>query len=188
MDREKVKQIIVSPLIFFGVFYGTWILRTGSFRVSFSDVKPPIRTPPPGAKASPQAGAKASPPPGAQVKSARATPLARSPTTPKPVETMQGKVSFREPPQVPVIKTWGRDPFLAPKEVESPKLAAAPQDLKITSIIINGPRRVATIGDTVVREGEMVGNEKVVEIREDGVILSRGEDRRFLELQISGSP
>lgn len=183
MDREKIKQILAVPFIFFGIFYVTSVLRTGSFRLSAifkPAVAPPIRV-----AAPPKT--EATPPP-TQVEAKRAAPLAGPPPTAKPAETRQGEVSFKEPLPVPVIDTWGRDPFVTPEEIASSVRAPLSRaDLRITSIIIQGANRVVTIGDNVVREGEMVGAERVVEIREDGIVLSRGEEQRFLELPDSSS-
>lgn len=183
MDREKIKQVLVLPLVFVGIFYVTWVLRTGSFGFSmlFNPAAPPIKT-------AAQPETKAAAPSQTQGKPSGAAPSGGPPTTPKPVEVTQGEASFKGPLPVPVIDSWGRDPFVTPEEIASPVRAPlSPPDLRITSIIIQGANRVVTIGDNVIREGEMVGAEKVVEIREGGIVLSRGEEQRFLELPDSSS-
>lgn len=177
MDWEKIKQAMIIPLIFFSFFYVTWVLQTGSFKVSLSvinNVKPPVEV-----AAKPET--KVAPRQQTEGGAEETSPVGAHPV-PSPVEAAQEPASFKEPPPVPAFASWGRDPFfISPKEMVAPVRERPRSNLRITSIITNGPNRVATIGDSIVKEGEMVGVEKVVEIRENGVLLSRGGEKRFLE-------
>lgn len=88
-------------------------------------------------------------------------------------------------PEVKVERTWGRDPFQPPagiKMVKKPvdheqekKLGPLP---KVTCIFIKGSQKIAIISDTNCFEGDMVGDEKIVKILPDRVILEKGQAQR----------
>lgn len=76
---------------------------------------------------------------------------------------------------------WGRNPFL--REAETTKEKSPMNDaLKVKAIITGRARPVATIDGRTVVVGEMVGEERVVEIRPDAVILEREGRRKVLRV------
>jgi len=171
MDREKLKQLIVLPLIFVSIFSVTWLLQTRVFGVSTSKRR--------GAAVSRTTKTRT-------VKSRTPEPASNFPEVDKEVE----EPLVWELPPFPVITEWGRNPFLTPQEIASLKGIKLPiftskkplPSVAIKSIIIQGSSRVAAIDDLIVTEGEMVGEEIVVEIREDGVMLAREDEVRFVEV------
>lgn len=54
-------------------------------------------------------------------------------------------------------------------------------------VLTAGSEKMATIGDQVVKVGDRLGEERVVEILADAVVLARGSERRRLELA-TGAP
>lgn len=97
-----------------------------------------------------------------------------------------------------VHRNEGRDPFFTVEEIAArnrPAVAARPASetpsapvrqplpthtLKL--LMTAGSVKTATIDDQVVRVGDRVGEERVVEILSDAVVLERGGERRRLEL------
>lgn len=90
---------------------------------------------------------------------------------------------------------WRRDPFftgaeekamLAPKTAATQAKAAAPPaplpSYTVKAILISDAGKVAALDGRLVSEGEPIGEERVVEIRPDGVILERGGQRRRIGL------
>ena len=88
-----------------------------------------------------------------------------------------------------------RDPFFTGEEeraMAAPKVAAAARTdapaaplptYTVKAIMISEGTRVAALdGGRLISEGEPIGEERVVEIRADGVILERGGQRRRLSL------
>ena len=66
---------------------------------------------------------------------------------------------------------WGRNPFLTEAETIKPVAGGEAPVPTVRAIIMGRPKPVATIDGRVVTVGEKVGDEKVVEIREDSVVL-----------------
>ena len=94
-------------------------------------------------------------------------------------------------PEVKVVRTWGRDPFQPPDGIEVVKKLDAEQTTQeqsvettteVTCIFIKGSQKIATIGDMNCCEGDLVGDEKVVEILPDRVILEKGKAKREILL------
>jgi hypothetical protein len=52
----------------------------------------------------------------------------------------------------------------------------------VRAIIMGRPKPVATIDGRVVTVGDKIGDERVVEIREDAVVLGTGRERRSLKI------
>ena len=77
---------------------------------------------------------------------------------------------------------WGRNPFLTEAETIKPVVSGEAVVPTVRAIIMGRPKPVATIDGRVVTVGEKVGDEKVVEIREDSVVLEIGGDRRTLKI------
>ncbi len=100
-------------------------------------------------------------------------------------------------PEVKVERVWGRDPFQLPEGV---KLVKKPSDKesapggkeeplpKVTCIFIKGSQKVATINDKNCCKGDMMGDEKVVEILQDKVILEKGKTKREILLERGNIP
>ena len=84
---------------------------------------------------------------------------------------------------------WGRNPFLTEAETIKPVAATggeAPVPV-VRAIIMGRPKPVATVDGRVVTVGDKIGEEKVVEIREDSVVLEMGRDRRSLKIAESSA-
>jgi len=77
---------------------------------------------------------------------------------------------------------WGRNPFLTPEE-EARGGRPATQGLVIQTIIIGHDKSVATLGGRTVEVGDRIGEEMVVEIRRDAVVLEKNGRRRILRAQ-----
>jgi hypothetical protein len=76
---------------------------------------------------------------------------------------------------------WVKNPFLLPQFKEEKKKVTAPP-VRLFAIFEKGKDRVAIIDHEVVRKGEMVGDEKVLDIEKDKVILIRNSTKRVLPL------
>lgn len=78
---------------------------------------------------------------------------------------------------------WGRNPFLTEAETLKPLIPAREAVVPtVRAIIIGRPKPVATIDGKVVTVGDKIGEEKVVEIREDSVVLETDGGRRSLKI------
>ncbi len=77
---------------------------------------------------------------------------------------------------------WGRNPFLTPEE-EASGGRPADQGLVIRTIIIGHDKSVATLGGRTVTVGDRIGDEIVVEIRRNAVVLEKNGRRRILRTQ-----
>ncbi|MFA4916735.1 MAG: hypothetical protein WC560_08705 [Syntrophales bacterium] len=51
---------------------------------------------------------------------------------------------------------------------------------EVKSIITSGSSRVATVNDHIVKAGDFLGEEMIMEIRQDSVVLGRKGKRRVL--------
>ena len=76
---------------------------------------------------------------------------------------------------------WVKNPFLLPQYKEEKKKDTAPA-VRLSAIFEKGKDWVAIIDHEVVRKGDMVGGEKVLEIEKDKVILTRNGTKRVLSL------
>lgn len=130
-----------------------------------------------------QPGQPAAAQPTASARSAPATPI-------PPEEIRQWRDRY--------ATAWQRDPFFtAPEEqaLAAPKgekkTAAPPTPLPsytVKAILISGAGKVATLNGQLVSEGEPIGEERVVEIRPDAVILERAGQRRRISLPGGTTP
>jgi hypothetical protein len=87
--------------------------------------------------------------------------------------TVRGEIDDKTP--------WGRNPFLTEEEAERGSRPGT--ELAVKTIISGRPRSVATIDGRTVLVGEMVGEETVVEIRPDAVVLESEGRRRILRVR-----
>jgi len=120
---------------------------------------------------------------------------AAQPTVPTPAgQQAPGQVPAQQTPgkpeaAVPAAKpqfdklalSWSSDPFLLPV-IKGKKGREEGTAVRLAAILERGGDRVAVIDRDVVRKGDMIGNEKVMEIGRDRVVLARGAVRRTLTL------
>ncbi len=100
--------------------------------------------------------------------------------------------SKESPDEKPPILKWKRDPFsvfgaLPSSGSEKPALPPAagpkpPASLRLHGILWDARKPTALINGTRVEVGSSVGGWKVVEVREDRVILSDGQSTKTLEM------
>lgn len=96
---------------------------------------------------------------------------------------------------------WRRDPFLtaeeerallAPKGASTQAKSTAPTaplpSYSVRAILISEAGKVATLDGHLVSEGELIGEERLVEIRPDGVVLERAGQRRRIGLPGGATP
>ena len=104
---------------------------------------------------------------------------AQPPAQPAPKEntpaTSQAKMAGEE-------ISWGRNPFLTEAETIKPVVSGEAVVPTVRAIIMGRPKPVATIDGRVVTVGDKVGEARVVEIREDSVVLGTGRERRTLKI------
>ena len=91
----------------------------------------------------------------------------------------------------PQENNWGRDPFSRPFEEKSRSLAPSARGVldliggrNLTGIIYSKRVRVAIIGGEALKEGSMVGDQKLVDIRRRSIVLQNSVGSReevFLE-------
>ncbi|OGQ80622.1 MAG: hypothetical protein A3F90_11400 [Deltaproteobacteria bacterium RIFCSPLOWO2_12_FULL_60_19] len=90
--------------------------------------------------------------------------------------TSQGKIAGEDSP-------WGRNPFLTEAETLKPLVPAGEAAVPtVRAIIMGRPKPVATVDGKVVTVGDKIGDERVMEIREDSVVLGTGRERRSLKI------
>ena len=118
-----------------------------------------------------------------------AQPLTVSPSSPAAPLTGEELTQWRQRHE----SAWRRDPFLTTQEEQAlltpkaapvkPKEAPAPlPSYTLKAVLISDGEKVATLNSSVVSEGEQIGEERVVEIRPDRVILERAGQRRTISL------
>jgi len=89
---------------------------------------------------------------------------------------------------------WGRNPFLTGEEIASlrKKKARPPSTVspkapipqwKLKSIMISGSDKTAIINDHIVAVGDSLGDEKVLEINRDGVVLGGKRGKTVIKLK-----
>ena len=91
-------------------------------------------------------------------------------------------VAPRPKPQFDKLRMgWASDPFILPV-IKGKKSRDDGSAVRLVAILERGSQRVAVIDRDVVKKGDMIGNEKVVEIGRDMVVLTRGGTKRTLVL------
>ncbi len=104
----------------------------------------------------------------------------------------EGTDPFHPPERGPAAPSgeavWGRDPFSNPFPEKTPVLRTGPargaEKRGLTGIIYSKQARVAIIGGETLREGSMVGDKKLVDIRRRSVVFmnaSGGYEEMTLE-------
>lgn len=98
----------------------------------------------------------------------------------KPTDTVPEQAQPK--PQFDRINVgWGSDPFALPVFKEKRKKDSG-SAVRLVAILEKGGSRVAVIDKNVVKKGDLIGNEKVIEIGSDRVVLVRGGIKRTLVL------
>ena len=69
-----------------------------------------------------------------------------------------------------------------------PEAESASPALVLKAILISDRVRLAAIEERLVTEGEVIGEERVLEIKPDRVILGKGQKKRTLYLPQSAVP
>ncbi len=114
----------------------------------------------------------------------KAASVVARPSAPQPVLqrfTGQGLAEVRVKSEVVDERTpWGRNPFLT--EEEARRKSPGSDGLQVNTIIIGRPKSVATVDGRTVVVGEKIGEETVMEIRPDGVVLERNGRKRVLRV------
>lgn len=91
--------------------------------------------------------------------------------------------SLLEPAKPSADGGWGRDPFVSPMAESAPVLPGGAR-VRLTGIIYSKRSRLAMIGGEMLREGSMIGEQRLIEIRRRSVILqnpSGGYDEIYIE-------
>ncbi len=112
---------------------------------------------------------------------------------------MEPKIVYGQPRgRISLFRESGRDPFALPsgvrllskghtasktQEVSSTKIL--PTSLKVNAILISDHARLASIDNHIVTVGDSIHDEKILEIRNDQVILGKGDKKRTLLLSQS---
>lgn len=76
---------------------------------------------------------------------------------------------------------WVKNPFALP-QLKEEKRKETSTAVRLVGIFEKGKDRLAIIDHEVVRKGDMVGDEKIVEIEKDKVVLVRNNARRTILL------
>jgi hypothetical protein len=77
---------------------------------------------------------------------------------------------------------WKRDPFEHPEEVVSENGRAA-NGTVLVGIIDGRKGRMAIFGHSIVQKGDSLGNEKILDITEDRVIVTHDGSTRIIAMQ-----
>jgi len=78
---------------------------------------------------------------------------------------------------------WRDDPFVLPRSITDRKTGKPQVVPKLVAIMEGKKGRFAIIGSEIVKKGDMVGDEKVVEIGKDKVTLVRDRVRKILSME-----
>lgn len=115
----------------------------------------------------------------------------------EPVAAAVDPMAIAEPPDVKLdqLPEWSRDPFASmlasgPQAVEAgPEEAPLPDpDPVVASILYSEARRLAMVNGRIVRVGDQVGADRIIEIRPDAVVVeSPTRGRRTLMLRSPNS-
>ena len=153
MNRERW-LLLIAIVIFVGL--GIYYLRPGKLALLTGKKTPSVAVGPSAQQAVPEGGTTAQ-------KLAEAT--------------VQAEVVGENTP-------WGRNPFLTEAEEAMGKAPRkdGPDGLKVRAIIMGRPKSVATVDGRTVVVGEKVGEETVVEIRPDAVVLEIDGRKRTLSV------
>ena len=121
----------------------------------------------------------------------QASPEAREKAPHGPVTFSPDLTVRREELEALSSGPWGRNPFLTPDEEAAHLGQARPVDFsaefaprEVRAIVMSEGRRIANIDGHVVAEGDLIGKERVLEIRPHAVVLGHGKRTRTVELTL----
>ena len=78
---------------------------------------------------------------------------------------------------------WGRDPFQHPLKKAASPHGGVYNGTRLVGIIGGKNGRVAIFGHSVLQKGDMVGSERIVEIDESQVTVTREGSKRIIAMQ-----
>ncbi len=178
---------VSKPVLIFGIV----VLLIAGYVQFFTGKKKPKGPPPQPAQTqgqtAGQTGTPAKPAPaGAPAQQAPAQPQQQATAqagTQAPAKPSDAPPAQSQPkPRFDAIKVgWDSDPFALPV-VKERKRKDSGSAVRLVAILEKGGSRVAVIDKDVVKKGDLIGNEKVVDIGRDRVVLSRGGIKRTLIL------
>ncbi len=132
--------------------------------------------------------------------SSKGKPVTKSPA----VREQKEEFKFETLKRKSLAEGWGRNPFfraeekvLPPAKVEAKAMPSQPPPpqqeekrppLKLEMIFMANAQRVAILSDRFVKEGDKVGEEVVVRIESDRVILQKNGKRRTIKLDPFPNP
>jgi hypothetical protein len=169
---------VSKPVLIFGIVVlllaGYIFFFTGKKKVA----TPVAHVPPVSSQTQPVQQGQATPQPAVQT-----SPASPAKTIPAGLKDSQPEVapSIAKPDFDKVKGAWVKNPFMLPQFKEEKKKETAPA-IRLFAIFEKGKDRVAIIDHEVVRKGDMVGDEKVLEIEKDKVTLTRNGTKRVLSL------
>jgi len=121
----------------------------------------------------------------------QASPEAREKAPHGPVTSSPDLIVKREELEALSSGPWGRNPFLTPDEEAAHLGQARPVDFsaefaprEVRAILMSEGKRIANIDGHVVAEGDLIGKERVLEIRPHAVVLGHGKRTRTIELTL----
>ena len=121
----------------------------------------------------------------------QAAPQAREKASHGPMPSSPDLTVKREELEALSSGPWGRNPFLTPDEEAAHLGQARPVDFsgefaprEVRAIVMSEGRRIANIDGHVVAEGDLIGKERVLEIRPHNVVLGHGKRTRTIELTL----
>ncbi len=173
---------VSKPVLIFGIV----VLLIAGYVHFFTGKKKPKGPVPPAAQGQAAAQTPAKPGQTAEANAPRQQAQAPAPqqsnqqTPAKPADTTPEQAQPK--PQFDKINvSWGSDPFALPVFKEKRKKDSG-SAVRLVAILEKGGSRVAVIDKDVVKKGDLIGNEKVIEIGRDRVVLTRGGIKRTLVL------
>ncbi len=141
---------------------------------------PPVQQPQPQAQGVQAPGAAAPQPP---------VPAPPGGTDPSKQAVMGAAVkpdpsAYARSADIPKTRTdWRDDPFLLPNVFDKKSLAQERVAQKVLAILDGRKGRIAVIDQEVVKRGDVIGLERITEIKKDRVVLSRGSATRTIVLE-----
>ena len=157
----------VSKPVIFALIFAVGIIL---YLFVFSGKKPP-----PGAAQKPQA---------AQAILAQPTDAAQASSgAPQPATAVEYvKLRAQVYAQLKSID-WLRDPFALPGYLEQGRNEQSKGSARLVAIMKGMKENVAIIDNEVVKEGDMIGNEKVLEIGDDTIVLIKKGVKRVITIE-----
>lgn len=96
----------------------------------------------------------------------------------KKIMTEEGAIYLERQARRSSYSSWGRNPFSASKS-----LIKRPQGVILNGILWDSKNPMAIVNEGIVKEGDIISGNKVIEIKQDRVILNDGS--KDIELFLS---